>query len=516
MKVTLVNPPTLLSFANLGTMKPTLPLGLAYVAAAARRAGHEVRVVDAIAIAPYETWRNGVLLRIGAGTEQIVRSIPADTQVIGIGCVFSFLWPFVRGLIHELRTAFPSATIVCGGEHFSSMPERCLEEAPIDWVVLGEGEETFTDLLAALESGTVDAERIPGLAWRENGACRRSARRTRVRAIDEIAWPAWELFEPEVYNANDFALGMRLGFAMPILATRGCPYQCTFCTSPQMWTTRWYARDPAQVVDEMETYHRRYGAVSFPFHDLTAVIKRHWIEQFCREILSRGLKIHWQLPTGTRCEAFDEDLARLMVQSGCRYLSFAPESGSASLRERIKKRLKEESLVRAVRAAVSAGMHVTCFFIVGLPSETEADLRETEALARTVAREGVGDISCHYFYPAPGTELYRQLGEQGKLRRDDDELMSALLYTGLLLEERRNYNEHLSARRLSLWRYRIFAAFYGTRFASRPRAALQLGWNILRGRETNKLESFARDFRMKLTARRRGRQRPDSATGLQT
>jgi anaerobic magnesium-protoporphyrin IX monomethyl ester cyclase len=501
MRVCFVHPPTLLSLRSITTMKPSLPIGLAYVAAAAREAGHEVSVVDAIALSPHETWRDGHLFRIGAGPDEIVARLPEDVEVIAIGCTFSFVWPIVRELVRKIHARFPGAFILGGGEHFTALPERSLREAPLDAVALGEGEETLVDLLATLSRGERRLDRIAGIAMLRAGAYHETPRRPRTRDVDGIAPPAWDLFDVATYNAHDFSLGMRLGFSVPILATRGCPYQCTFCSSPNTWTTRWYARDPKLVVAEMAGYVERYGAVSFPFHDLTAVIKRQWIVDFCRELVARRLDVEWQLPAGTRCEAFDEEVAQLMVRAGCRYLSFAPESGSERVRDRLKKHMSRSALLDAVKVAVPAGMHVTCFFMLGLPFDTPEDLAETVALVRELARLGVEDISAHYFHPVGGTALHRELEARGRLRHDDRGLLAALLQTDVTLREEDCYCDAMTARELARWRYWIFANFYGTRFATRPEAAVSLVSNVLAGRETNKLEAFARELRMKLRLR---------------
>ena len=504
MRVTLIHPPTLLSLGNVGTMKPTLPLGLAYVASSVREAGHEVRIVDAIAMAPRETWRDGRLMRIGAGLQELIAAVPEDSEVIGVTCMFSFSWPFVRELLRALRAAFPGIPLVGGGEHFNAMPELCYAESPVDVLVRGEGEETFVTLLDAMAAGRTDYSDIHGLVLRQaDGTLRETAERARRRDLDAIPRPAWDLFDTETYNVHDFQLGMRLGSSMPILATRGCPYQCTFCTSPNMWTTRWYARDPIAVVDEIAEYNARYGAVSFPFHDLTAVIRRDWIVAFSEELLRRKLDITWQLTVGTRSEAFDAEVVGLMVRSGCPYLSFAPESGSAAVRKRIKKGLREDRFYEAVRVAVAGGLHVTCFFIAGMPFDTHETLHDTLRMVRILAHMGVEDISCHFFYPSPGTELFRELEAKGQVVHSDATLMTPLFFTGTHLKEENNYCEHLSAAELTLWRYRIFAAFYGTRFSDQPQRLLSLIGNVLRDRETNKLEAFARELRSKVKMRLR-------------
>ncbi len=112
----------------------------------------------------------------------------------------------------------------------------------------------------------------------------------RSRAIDEIALPAWDLFPLENYIDRHQINGMNIGRSMPLLATRGCPYQCTFCSSPQMWTTRYIPRDPILVVDEIQHHMERYNVTNFDFQDLTAVVKRSWVIKFCNELILRDCK----------------------------------------------------------------------------------------------------------------------------------------------------------------------------------------------------------------------------------
>src|SRR6185436_1992721 len=114
--------------------------------------------------------------------------------------------------------------------------------------------------------------------------------------------------------------------SLPILTTRGCPYQCTFCPSPAMWGG-WKARAATDVADEMEWAQREWAVVDFRLYDLTAVIKRPFAEALCNEIIRRGINTTWQIGIGTRIEGIDDDLALLMKKSGLAYAAFAPESG---------------------------------------------------------------------------------------------------------------------------------------------------------------------------------------------
>jgi radical SAM superfamily enzyme YgiQ (UPF0313 family) len=396
-------------------------------------------------------------------------------------------------------------TIVCGGEHFTAVPDLSMQQAPIDYLVLGEGEETAIALFRALELG-VDTSVIAGIAFRgPGGEIRKNPRRDRIRAIDELPWPAWDLFDVRAYDEHKLVTGIHYGRTVPILATRGCPYQCTYCSSPNMWTTRWYARDPIDVVDEIEFYVRRFGANNFPFQDLTAILKRDWVVAFTSELVRRKLDVTWQLPAGTRSEIVDDEVARLLRASGCRSVNFAPESGSERTRKHMKKMLTDEKLFRAVRAAVKNGLNVGCFLVLGYPTDEPEDMRATARMIRRLARAGVDDVSAGFFFPLPSTEIYHELERQGKVRLDDAFLKLPVYVHNKFMTDDRNYNQHMTAKQMTRWKYWIVANFYLTSFAMRPLRLLRIVWNFARGRETSKMESFLQETRRKFSLRLRKR-----------
>jgi anaerobic magnesium-protoporphyrin IX monomethyl ester cyclase len=173
---------------------------------------------------------------------------------------------------------------------------------------------------------------VPGIVFRgKDGKPLRSLKsRARNKDVDDIAWPAWEFFDIEVYTRNEFINGLNHGKTVPILATRGCPYQCTYCASPNMWTTKWYARDAKDVVDEIEHYHKVYGATNFPFQDLTAILKKNWIVEFCNELLNRNIKVNWQFPSGTRCEVIDDEVADLLAAAAVARSRWRPRAAASA------------------------------------------------------------------------------------------------------------------------------------------------------------------------------------------
>ena len=170
-------------------------------------------------------------------------------------------------------------------------------------------------------------------------------KRGRIRAVTSIPKPAWDLTPIDSYLDNGLHYGVGEGRTMPMVATRGCPFQCTFCSSPNMWTTRWSARDAKDVV-----------AQNFDFYDLTAIVKKSWIKEFCQELIDRDLNVTWQMPAGTRSEAIDDEVAELLARAGHRNIVYAPESGSPRMLELIKKRIKVPRMIESMRASVRNGM----------------------------------------------------------------------------------------------------------------------------------------------------------------
>ncbi|MDP6786459.1 MAG: radical SAM protein [Rhodospirillales bacterium] len=465
--ITLINPPGIKPVASLNMNSPSPPLGLAYIAGTLRGAGYVFHVIDATGAAfdqirPYPE-RKDFLVQ-GLTVDEIVARIPSDTDIVGFSCIFSSVWPLTRGVAHAVRHRFPKALLVLGGEHGTAVPEYSLREGPFDVIVLGEGEETFVKLVKAHR-----AERplrdVGGLALISNGEYVETGLSARTRAVDDISLPAWDRFPIEEYIARHQTNGINLGRSMPLLATRGCPYTCTFCSSPNMWTTRYIPRNPKLVADEMESYIAAYGVSNFDFQDLTAVVKRSWVIEFCWELINRGLQVTWQMPSGTRCEIFDEEVADLLYRSGCRVLAFAPESGAPDMLELVQKNVNLDHLLRSVRIAVARRLTLSCFFVIGFPGETSESLRKTAKLVRKLAWLGVHDVAVTKFIPYPGSTLFRTFLAEKKITLNDEFFISPLDYYS---RRAPSYANTITAKRLYWTMIWMFLNFYVLSFARRP------------------------------------------------
>jgi anaerobic magnesium-protoporphyrin IX monomethyl ester cyclase len=471
------------------------PVGIAYVAAAVRQAGYPVSVVDPVGESPFEVneipGRPSVLY--GLSLEKTVQAIPSLSRYIGVSCIFSQEWPVSKDLIRGIRQAFPMAIIIAGGEHITAAPEQSLEECPaIDYAVLGEGEVTLVELLSALEEGRDPAE-VAGLCYLRNGIAVRTPPRPRVRDLDSLPWPAWDLIPIETYVRYSLTYGVGEERTMPMLATRGCPFECTFCSNPTMWTTRWYARSPKSVADEIEYYVERYDATNFDFHDLTAIIRKDWIKEFCGELMRRKLDITWQLPSGTRSEALDEEVMQLLAQSGHRNLVYAPENGSEQVLKAVKKKVNLRAMLKSIRSAVRHGISVKLNMVFGFPTETRRAMLQSYVFLARAAWIGVDDIGVAVFIPYPGSQLFRELRQSGDIPDMNDDYY----YSLISMSDARNirsYSSHLTNRELIACKFFAYAWFYSLNYIFRPQRLVQMAWHLYRGKHRTRMEKGLKTF----------------------
>lgn len=493
-KVVLIRPHMLIpKYSFTGLTVP--PLGLAYVAAALQQKGHEVSLIDSVGEAVEQNFphHEGYILH-GLTTQQILSRIPEDCDFIGVSCMFSHEFPVYCALIQAIKERFPKATLLAGGEHVTALPEETFRQCPgLDIAVLGEGEETISEIVSSAGSDE-ELARIPGLVWRDrHGVLRFSSRRERVRDIDSLPLPAWELVPLQNYWKYGMGLGVNRGRSMPMLATRGCPYQCTFCSNPVMWTTRWVARKPEAVIREMTLYAEKYGAVNFDFYDLTAIVKKDWILNFCRLILDGNLRCSYQLPSGTRSEAIDQEVAGLLFASGCRNMTYAPESGSADTLKRIKKHIKVDAMIDSMRACYEKKLSIKANIIVGFPGDTYRDLWNTYRFILRMALIGVQDVTIQPFSAYPGSELFDRLRKENRIPILDDQYYYALAdYSDL--SKAISWSEHLSNRSLLWFRTIGMLSFYVLGYLVRPWRFFRVAYNLLRGRQESRMERALSDI----------------------
>ena len=458
----------------------TPPLGLAYLASSLRAAGHTVEAIDAIAEGLEQYLEEDGYTFQGLSIEETIDRLDPATDLIGVSCMFTQDWPWLRRVLRAIRQRFPSTTIVIGGEHVTACPEFCLRDCPeIDYCVLGEGEATLVELAANLGDGGA-CDRVPGLAMLRDGEFVRSVPRERIREVDKIPWPAWDLFPVEKYLTSDNGHGVHLGRSMPILATRGCPYKCTFCSNPVMYGNLWMPREPADVLDEIEHYLHTYGAENIDFYDLTMIVRKSWILEFCRLIDERGLKFTWQLPTGTRSEVVDDEVSAALYRTGCRHIVYAPESGSAETLRDIKKQVDLAKVTASMRMALRNRLAIKCNLIIGFPHETRRQLWQTLRFYWRLAVLGVDVSAIYLFSPYPGSDLYNELRADGTIGAMDDDYFRSLAAFADAVNAA-SYSKHMSSRELFWYRTVGMLVFAVLCFGLHPGRLFRLCKNLLWG-----------------------------------
>ncbi len=498
MKICLLRGPAVLVI-NSSAMRSAQPLGLAYIAASLTEAGHEVSVIDAIAedIDAYYHFYDDLYIN-GLDFETVLNRINPDTDVIGISCMFSFNWLSDRHLIDLIGEKFPYMKIIAGGEHITGLPEHSIKATKhLDACVLGEGEETIVELINAYEND-LNLKNIESIVFRAiNGEIITTPRRTRKKDIENFPWPAWHLFPMQSYFDNKLYYGVDLtGRTLPVLATRGCPFQCTFCSSPDMWGTRYYMRPPEDMLAEMQYLIKTYKITNFDFFDLTAIIKKEWIIRFCKLLIENKLNITWQIPGGTRSETIDEEVAYYLYQSGCRNITYAPESGSKEILKIIKKKVSLPNMLKSMSYSNKNGMNIKLNMIIAFPEETHKSIFQTLWFLIKASYAGAHDMAPAVFHPYPGSALFNRLLKEGELSLEDDQYYLDLIYVNYL-GKIRFFSKDISPIIMKFYVFLNYSIFYSSNYLFRPIRLFRTIRNVITAKVESRLEFVLRTLYMR-------------------
>ena len=352
------------------------PLGPAYVAAAARAAGHRIRLLDCT----FLSREQALHLALTAGAE--VAGIYAMATMYGDAAWFA------------RRLRGHCGLLVAGGPLPTCEPEKFLGD--FDAVVRGEAERTFTDLLAARAGGDA-LEGVPGVVT----AAGAGPARPSVPDLDDLAPPARDLLPNPAYVRHG---RRRLGCALTtVLSTRGCPYSCEFCSNV-VHGGSYREHSSARVVDEMEQAVA-LGYDRIAFADDVFTMRREHVLGVCAEIERRGLRVDWECLG--RVDSLDGEVAGAMRRAGCRTVFFGLESGSDEVLRLMRKGTTAAQAREAVWAAHDAGLEVGGLFILCYPGETDATVLQTLRFADELPLDYVG-LSMPY--PLPATKLRERVG----------------------------------------------------------------------------------------------------------
>jgi len=379
-------------FASVGSFLP--PLGLLYLAATV---GDRcvVRVLDGSAQAV-----------TGDDVVSEIREFRPD--VVGITAMTPTLTRALS-LCRAIKKHDPGVTTVLGGPHPSALPEETAAAPGVDFVVVGEGERTFPELLKALDDGTAP-DSVDGLCFIREGRVVRTPARTRIRDLDAVPFPARHLLDHTLYKPS--AAHYRRKPAFSVMCGRGCPYRCTFCSCSKVFRDGVTVRRPEGVAGEIRHLVERYGAREILLWDDTFGLSREWTLRFCE--LVRPLEISWS--AWMRCDLADRERLQAMSRSGCWHVSYGVESGNQGILDGIRKDQTLDQVRRAFALTREAGMEARGTFILGLPGENRDTLRETVDFAIGLKADYA---QFQFLTPYPGTELWESASRHGRFLTDD-------------------------------------------------------------------------------------------------
>jgi radical SAM superfamily enzyme YgiQ (UPF0313 family) len=328
-------------------------------------------------------------------------------NVFGISSICSNL-PMALWIAKEIKAYKPKSIVVLGGAQPSSIPEMLIERFEcVDLVVVGEGEKTLEDLVRA----DFDPSRyagIPGLAYRQDGRCARTAPRLLVENMDELPFPDYSLVDYKDYEPHQISV-----YKAHVEVGRGCPYVCTFCSTAIMWEKNFRVKSPKRILDEMTALHDHFGFTEFQFiHDNFTTSKRY-VDQFCDYMEKEnrnGLK--WYTSSRTDCLTL-ERLER-MHDTGLIALFFGLETGSARMQKIIRKGLQLDKFEPILKRLNELDMGAATSFIIGFPEETKEDIDETIWRALHYKSLGTSHVFFSPLTPLTGTSIYRDT--LGKLK----------------------------------------------------------------------------------------------------
>ena len=345
--------------------------------------------------------------RLEVAPEARVVELTRDAVCLGITVLTGGPILDALAVARAAKAARPDLPVVWGGWHPSLLPEQCLASGAVDACVVGQGERTLAELVAALEAHA-SLECVPGLAWRRDGEVVRNPPRP-FEDVNAVPRADFGLLDMERYFR--FRGVRRLDYC----SSQGCPFQCSFCADPQVYRQRWSGLAPARVVDELAEQAERYRLAEVFFNDDNFFTDLRRCESICHGLLEAGVRVRW-FGTGRAdlLRRLSDDQLRLLKQSGCRKINVGAESGSPELLKDIKKGTLVEEVLETAEKLHRHGIGARFSFIAGFPREPRGSLADTYRVVKAIRDiDGEFETPIYFYAPYPGTELAERMPSLG-------------------------------------------------------------------------------------------------------
>ena len=404
MKILLLNPPsTHPTFFNPSDIEPHYPLGLLYIAAVLEDEGFDVQILDAVTLGPQtHVSATSEHIHFGASWQQIEYELSRLKPDI-VGITNPYVTQFNNAIVASeiCKKVNPKTITVVGGPHASARPQDFFEmTTSVDIVTMGEGEYIMPQIVSYVE-GKAHLADIEGIVYRQNGTLQANRWRPFVEDLDQLPFPAYNLIDNERYLSG-------MNRPLPLITSRGCPFDCTFCTVHLHMGRRWRAHSPKYVLDHLAYSASTLKIKNISFIDDNLSLDPQRFDQILDGIISRNLGITWDTPNGVRSDTLDRQLVLKAKDSGCVCFMTGVESGDQEILDNVvRKSLDLSKVIEFSRACQEMSIDMGAFFIIGFPGESRANIERTLNFARMLNREFTVMPMIGIATPYYGTELYQ-------------------------------------------------------------------------------------------------------------
>ncbi len=378
-------------FAEIAPCLP--PLGLAYNAAVLEKNGYEVKIRDTYALKE----------DINEFVDYIVKEKP---DIIGAG-VLTFNFQQAIKVTKMIKEHLPNTKVVFGGPHATRSPEEVINSGLVDLAVIGESEYTFLEIVEHYSGKKKKLSEIDGIAYKEKNKIIKTKPRSYIINLDELPFPAYHLLPMDKYHPAPN--GYKKLPAGIIMASRGCPFTCTFCDRP-IFGQKYRIRSAENVIAEMKILKEKYSMKEIDFFDEMFGINKKWLDKFCNLLIESKLDLLWS--AYHRCDNVNQEILKKMKQAGCWRIFYGVESGSQEVLDTIKKRETVQDMRNAIKWTKEAGIEVMANFMLGLPNE---DPKKAEETIRLAIETDPDYVKFQLTTPFKGTELFENFSKFGTM-----------------------------------------------------------------------------------------------------
>ena len=438
MKVLLLNPPMYYGAYNQAGKvyldKSYPPLGLAYMGALLKKEGFTVQVLDLVDT-PFQE------------AKKIIEDQTPD--IVGISCnLTDYRWGSFK-LAQITKQINRNITVVMGGSHATHLYKQVLTNFPVDFIVRFEGELTFLELVKAIES-KADLRSVKGITFRDGKNIVVNEERPPIEDLDSLPFPLHsesEFTKYIHYSAPGSFKGEAVGKlkSINIMASRGCPHNCKYCSIAKFWPRKCRQRSVKNVVDEIEMLNRTFGVTHFNFFDDLFTLNQPRVIEMCKEIIARKLDVCWECVT--RVDFISEELLAWLKKAGCISISYGVESGSDVVLKAMNKKQSRAQVARAFQMTHDSQIKAFILLMVGNINENDESINETIKLIREIKPDKLR-TTLTMVYPA--TDLYDLCKQKGFLT--DDYWLSDRAAPIFTVQN--------NVRQLKKWENKIILAYY--------------------------------------------------------